>query len=364
MIKANKEVNSIFCHTENIKSVLSDTWPEDGLQILNMCPVCGRAQRKVLHKDLSDQIFFCAPGKWVMFQCLQCDSGYLDPRPNEETIHLAYKTYFTHESNALEEKPTLIKLIRKALGNGYRNWKFGTSYKPSTFFGIAVVWLMKDIHKTIDSEMRNLRKPKQGDKILDFGCGNGEFLSDAKAAGWETYGIDFDKEAVTVARSKGLNVIQGGFTELEALDENFNVITLSHVIEHVHEPVRLIELCYEKLTQDGQLWIETPNLNSQGHGIYGRHWRDLDPPRHLTLFTTESLTQLLSNAGFTNVKIEIEHPAIDMVFNASNAIQSGEKSLNNLLGHKSLPNKKWRKLKKNASKEYKIREFITISAYK
>src|SRR6516162_1065225 len=71
-------------------------WPEGGLENVPQCPICGRVERRVLHRNLRDRVFGCAPGEWELQQCSGCGSGYLDPRPTAATIALAYTTYCTH----------------------------------------------------------------------------------------------------------------------------------------------------------------------------------------------------------------------------------------------------------------------------
>ena len=83
--------------------------------------------------------------------------------------------------------------------------------------------------------------------------------------------------------------------------ENYDFITLSHVIEHVYDPVALINACYALLNDGGILWIETPNGKSTGYEIYKSSWRGLEPPRHLMLFTESTLSELLFAAGFKSI---------------------------------------------------------------
>ena len=78
----------------------------------------------------------------------------------------------------------------------------------------------------------------------------------------------------------------------------FDVITLNHVIEHVHEPIKVLKLCHELLKPGGQLWLETPNIDSFGYARFKKNWRGLETPRHLILFNRSSLTQAFISAGF------------------------------------------------------------------
>jgi hypothetical protein len=79
--------------------VTEAAWPSDGLELLGRCPCCHGSGRQLLHAELGDHIFHCAPGSWSMVRCTDCGSGYLDPRPSENTIGLAYAEYYTHAAN-------------------------------------------------------------------------------------------------------------------------------------------------------------------------------------------------------------------------------------------------------------------------
>jgi len=341
-------------------------WPENGLENIEICPICGERDRKCIYTELYDRVFFCAPGRWTLYQCNMCGSAYLDPRPTMATIGMAYQKYFTHESGSIPDyySLSLHGKIRRIMANGYRNWRFGSNYRPSTFLGvIASVLLPKQI-RGLDAHMRHLPKNGKGRSLLDFGCGNGEFVSRAKDAGWLPIGMDMDPEAVRVAQNNGLNVYLGGTDKIAILDMEFDVITLSHVIEHVHDPGQLLRTCYRCLKPGGFLWIETPNFNSQGHGIYGRNWRGLEPPRHLVIFTSNSLHRLLKDVGFHRIHHQKENPVLPMVFGASEAIQEGDDPLLSWKKWTQKKGKQWHKYIKIAKKNYQVREFVTLTAYK
>jgi SAM-dependent methyltransferase len=349
------------------KTTGSVPWPENGLEYLDRCPICSSPTRELLYSGLTDRVFFCAPGEWTLMRCLGCSSGYLNPRPTPETIGMAYQTYFTHE-NAQETTGSapagLTQKIRWAFGNGYRNWRFGTRSRPAFSAGLLAVLLSPERRSTIDASMRHLPKPKEGQTLLDFGCGNGEFLQRALAAGWKAVGFDFDAQAVRAARANGLETHEGGIESLEQCDQQFDVITLSHVVEHVHDPRRLLRACYHKLKSGGILWIETPNLNSQGHKIFGKNWRALEPPRHLVLFNPKSLFLLLKEVGFKSVEHQREHPAVPIVFGASEAIQREEDPIEFGGKYARANEKKWNREKKKSRKFHNEREFITVMACK
>lgn len=309
-------------HHEHRIDTLGD-WPADGLEAVPECPVCGSPDRDVLYEGLRDRVFFCASGEWTLHRCRSCGSAYLDPRPTPETIGLAYRSYFTHEANPEYGSLSLGAKLRRTLANGYRNWRYGTHEQPASRLGIPAAFLIPNARAIADATMRHLPKPKPGQRLLDLGCGSGAFLLRAQSAGWEVVGVDFDPKAVDVGRRQGLDVRLGGVEILDSENEQFDVITMSHVIEHVHHPVGVLRACYRLLKPAGAVWIETPNFESEGHRLFGKDWLDLDPPRHLVLFSLGSMRDALGRSGFSNVEILPYRPLCTERFRASTAIAHG-----------------------------------------
>jgi len=285
-------------------------WPEDGLETLRACPVCGSQDRAVLHHSLRDNIFFCAAGLWTMWRCEDCRSAYLDPRPTPETIHLAYRDYYTHAPPATAQETGQLSLprkIRRTMANGYRNWRYGSRYAPASSVGVAVGLAFASLRRPLDVAFRYLPHPanSEGRRVLDIGCGGGGFLDLAASAGWSASGCDPDPIAVENARARGLDVRQGGVEAWADAESSFDAITLSHVIEHVHDPVATIRTAFRLLRPGGQLYMDTPNIEALGHEAYGPYWRGLDPPRHLVLFGWNSCTRMLAGIGFEEIKPHI-----------------------------------------------------------
>jgi 2-polyprenyl-3-methyl-5-hydroxy-6-metoxy-1,4-benzoquinol methylase len=338
-------------------------WPANGLEVVDRCPVCGEGEREILHQGLRDQVFYCAPGEWTLYCCRGCCSAYLDPRPTAETIYLAYRKYYTHQLAGDFHSLTLPAKVRRTPANGFRNWRYGTQDCPSNYLGVLIAYLMPNGRAIIDAGMRHLPKLEQGRHLLDIGCGSGDFLLRAKSAGWQVIGLDFDPKAVEVAANKGLNV---KLCRPDALDENssqFDAITMAHVIEHVHNPLQMLKSCYHLLKPGGFLWIETPNLNSMGHVHYGRNWRGLEPPRHLTIFTETSLRAALKKSGFVEITEQAYRPLCASLFSASAAIAKGRDPYlaNDIDKSMQYEIKKAERIAKNKPS---TREFITFKAWK
>jgi len=283
-------------------------WPAAGLERVIACPLCGSGARATVHQGLQDHAFKSAPGTWTLHQCKDCGCGYLDPRPDAITIGLAYKRYYTHESGPGD---SAFARLRLRIGDAYLNDRYGTSYPNAFPGGHHVAKLLPRSRGYLDvSYARHLGPPAEDNaRLLDVGCGNGAFLQFAAHLGWDAEGIDNDAAAVAVARAAGCNVVLGSLDELPFRKEHYRHVTLSHVIEHVHDPLKLLRQCLELLVPGGRLWLETPNLESLGHDVFGSAWRGLEPPRHLVLFDRRSLTLALVGAGFSGIEFRV-HPGI------------------------------------------------------
>lgn len=284
--------------SKNISRRTVDDWPNEGLEYLSACPVCEEIESYILYSGLTDSVFFCAPGKWTVHECLGCGSAYLNPRPTLDTIYLAYKRYYTHEA---PEARTFKSWVLLALANGYRNWRFGVDVRPASRIGLLAAFLLPAHRENIEVGVCHLPRHVAGQVCLAVGFGSGEFLDLAKKGGWDVCGVDPDPVCVKAARQKGLDVHLGGTEVFAGEHDRFDVIVLAHVIEHVHNPRKTLEDCFRLLKPGGRLWLDTPNIRGLGHKYFGRYWLPIDPPRHLVLFHWGILEKLLKEAGFSRI---------------------------------------------------------------
>jgi 2-polyprenyl-3-methyl-5-hydroxy-6-metoxy-1,4-benzoquinol methylase len=305
---------------------MNQPWPAEDLEPVTRCPACGGMQRKLLHADLTDRVFCVAPGYWSLYRCMACGSGYLDPRPTRASIGRAYAGYYTHDAvdeSIVRRKGGLRSWLHDLI-NGYMNKRYGLNRAPARAMGRWLIPLLPPLRTAADSECRRLPPlPEGGGRVLDVGCGSGGFLSLAREAGWQVEGIDPDGEAVKTARARDLDVRHGGVELLEEFHDHYDVITLNHVIEHVHDPAALLDRLYRALKPGGLLSLETPNLDSLGANRYGRNWRGLEPPRHLTIFDAGALRGLLDKTGFKDIRQHWRGMVVFGVFAESDAIAAG-----------------------------------------
>jgi 2-polyprenyl-3-methyl-5-hydroxy-6-metoxy-1,4-benzoquinol methylase len=337
--------------------LVKQDWPQNGLEALGRCPVCDNPERELLFNKLIDNCFFVAPGEWTLWQCSNCQSAYLDPRPDERTIGKAYESYYTHLANEVPALSARQKL-RLALYNGFRNGRYGTSFTPAHPTGYLVGMATPRFRRSLDCSFRYLPRKRPG-RVLDIGCGNGEWLLLAKAAGWQVAGVDPDPTARALGGRQGLEIREGGADAWADQPETFDVITMNHVIEHVHDPLETLRTIRTLLRPGGHLFVETPNIDALGLRVHGRNWRGLEPPRHLVLFNYRSMAAALRSAGFIDIRFRRRPSVLNELSRASQLIAAG------LDPYDSASNFKTRRpslrLRLRARLEPLRSEFITVS---
>jgi 2-polyprenyl-3-methyl-5-hydroxy-6-metoxy-1,4-benzoquinol methylase len=259
------------------------------------CLLC-ESKGTALYQDLRDRLF-AAPGTWMLLRCPKCGLVWLNPQPIPEDINKLYSEYFTHDTAPETPKQKSTKSLRNAVGFGILNAAYG--YK-SDCGNKPLGWLASRLGPLRDiagGAVMWLNGSRPG-KLLDVGCGNGQFLATMQELGWEVTGVEPDGEAAKVALERfGLSVHEGALEEVAFPDDTFDAITMSHVVEHLPDPISTISECRRLLKKGGRLVMTTPNIESLGHRLYREAWRGLEVPRHLFLFSPTTLRACVERSG-------------------------------------------------------------------
>lgn len=241
-----------------------------------------------------------------MKQCInkECCFVWLDPAPHETELWKLYTNYYTHTGSTYPAIGT-IKRYYFFIRDCYLALRFGycdglRQYKVR-WLGF-LLYLFPSRRANVDYSVMYLTN-KSGGKLLEIGCGNGGMLKNMNLLGWQTEGVDFDPAAVEIARAKGLKVNLGSLHDQEYVDSTFDAVILSHVIEHVPNPLALLSEIHRILKPGGIISLVTPNFKSLGRNVFGSSWLHLDPPRHLFLFDPNTLINLTQTAGFTKLSM-------------------------------------------------------------
>ena len=264
-----------------------------------VCSICGAPPARVRYTNLTDRLF-SAGGQWNLVECSNsaCGMLWLDPAPVVEDLPKLYRHYYTHEGEPPSRRGRLNQLFRRA-EDAYLAEEYGYGDVRGTWVAClqaALMYLRPNRRAAVDFDVFYL-SAQAGGRLLEIGCGSGAMLRRMEQRGWQVQGVDFDPMAVGKARSLGLQVHCGDVSQLSLSTEEFDAVVMSHVIEHVPDPRLLLSECARLLRPGGRAVMVTPNVNSISHWLFGRHWRGLEPPRHLHLFAAAPLRRLCREAG-------------------------------------------------------------------
>ncbi|MCG9879924.1 MAG: class I SAM-dependent methyltransferase, partial [Bacteroidia bacterium] len=135
--------------------------------------------------------------------------------------------------------------------------------------------------------------------FLDVGCGLGDLLQLAIADQWQVNGTEISPEAALQANINIRDrILVGDILSLDLPEQYFDLITIYHVIEHLIDPINVLNKIQKLLKPNGVLFIETPNSDSLGAKIRGKNWSNIIPPEHINYYVSQSLSNSLKIAGF------------------------------------------------------------------
>lgn len=148
------------------------------------------------------------------------------------------------------------------------------------------------------NKFKLISKVSNGKSILDVGCGTGDFLNVSDKNNFNVVGVEPNSKARALAKSK-LGAASKIFSDLfEITEEQFDVITLWHVLEHVPDLEAYIEKLTSLLKPNGVLIVAVPNHKCYDAKHYKEFWAAYDVPRHLWHFSKKSIKSLFTLKNF------------------------------------------------------------------
>ena len=236
---------------------------------IRVCPVCGN---ELFDLFLEGKDYFLSGEEFRIIRCRGCGFRITDPIPDQGEIGRYYESreYISHDSG--ERK--LINLV----------------YKGARFF-------------TVRSKFSLVKKYSRGRKLMDIGCGTGEFLAHCKKNGYDCSGIEPNEKARTFASVQNGLEVRASVTFRQDEAGSFDCITMWHVLEHIHDLSGTLRLLKSALKENGTLVLALPNPESWDAKFYGAHWAAYDLPRHLYHFSADNVSTLAEGHGFKLKKI-------------------------------------------------------------
>ncbi len=233
------------------------------------CPVC---QSDIIQQCFQVKDYSVSGESFELKECKSCSLRFTTPLPSKSEIGAYYKSadYISHTDQQKGIIGSLYKIVRK--------------------------WTLKNKAKLII----RLTKKNIGMHI-DIGAGTGAFVHVMEKAGWNTIGFEPDEQA----RKRANKLYKASVYPLEDFfqlpeDGGYDVITMWHVLEHIHQLNETVEKMQKLLSPKGKIFIAVPNYMSFDAKHYGSKWAAYDVPRHLYHFSYHSMQVLLEKQ---NLKI-------------------------------------------------------------
>jgi len=239
------------------------------------CDLCGSGNSSFLLQG-RDRLYGCE-GVFSYVKCRNCGLVYMNPRISRDDIMQFYPdNYAPHNSKVgplHEQRSSLIARLKNA--------------PPLKTFRNAGKQFLNNV-KIISSVRRKL---KEQSKLLDVGCGNGEFLNKIRNdTGCQVYGVDISETAVKAARdSYAINVFNEPIMKAPFSDNSFDVVTAWWYPEHVPNPSEVLVKMHSLLKDDGCCIIGVPNIDSFNARIFKDKWYHLDCPRHCHIYSPDTI---------------------------------------------------------------------------
>lgn len=259
-------------------------------KIITSCAFCGGSDFKTLAEPKD---FRVSHKLFPVVQCKSCNHVFTNPRPIDEDLSLFYESddYISHTNSSKGLFNRVYKVVRK----------------------IALQQKRKLVEK---------HHPTKG-RLLDIGCGTGEFLNVMRQAGWVVSGVEESETARQQAISNYQLDVLAGNQVFENQPNSFDVITLWHVLEHLPDLNAYFKLFYNLLQSNGTLIIAVPNHESFDAEFYKSDWAAWDVPIHVSHFSKSSLNNWAEKYGFVVSAIK------NMPFDSFYVSMLSEKNRNN-----------------------------------
>jgi 2-polyprenyl-3-methyl-5-hydroxy-6-metoxy-1,4-benzoquinol methylase len=270
------------------------------------CILCGREGR-ILYQGVRDRNLF-VPGSWSFRICKDCDFAWLDPHPIPEDVALAYGgLYYTH-GRRLDPISLGRNRLMRALRGAVLSARYGyASLCPKIPFANALGWILSVIpaahRRATLGRLRAIPPYRPHGRLLEIGCGDGDYLLPMRELGWEIHGIEPDPQAAErAARGTGARIWPGGIETAQIPDQSFDAVVSLHAIEHVYDPRLFISRAAGFLRPGGFLYVVTPNFQGLTRRMFHQDWLALDAPRHLNLLTPMSVRAICESCGLLRVR--------------------------------------------------------------
>lgn len=234
------------------------------------CPWCD-SEKTQMHLWVKD--LFLTNEAFEIHECLKCGLLFTEPRPKPEEIGKYYQSeeYYSHQENKSGFIPRIYETVK--------GFNLKKKYKMAT---------------------KGLSKGK----MLEIGCGAGDFLKTMEDHGWTCTGIEPSEHAKEIARKKVKAELLNPQDINQLKSERYDLITMWHVLEHVDNLKEEVQQLQRLLKKGGRLVLALPNFKSADAQYYKEFWAAYDVPRHLNHFCRESINNIFKTSELKLIKTD------------------------------------------------------------
>lgn len=246
------------------------------------CVVCGSDVFRKLFSHF-DNAYFVNKKRFKLIECVSCGTATVANKPNHAELKKYYESnYYSYDTSS--------SLFFKLKGEWIKFWGKLPAKVSNRFLFMNLYTKVKG----------------KGLKVLDVGCGDGSSLRALKTLGFsKLYGTEIDQKNCDKLNEKGITAYcTNDVTTLKVKDKTFDLIRMSHVLEHVYNPDETLSFLYKKLKLSGEFIMGVPNFHSTCSVLFGRHFCALQLPTHLFHFNKKSVKKILEKNGFKVKKIK------------------------------------------------------------
>lgn len=261
------------------------------------CNLCGSDDTELICLN-HDRIHNIA-GEYRSVRCRKCGLIYLNPRPTSESLPRYYPENYGPYKGA-GTPPLRAGFLKSVL-------------KP--VYDLITLKALLDRLEVKNTVSPSLVALNRSTRMLDVGCATGTFLKKCRDTyGCEIHGIDISAEALKYAHEKnGVATCQGDFLSNNFPDGYFDLVTMWWALEHTQDPRKVLTESRRILKKSGSVVIGVPNGNSLGRWLFREKWYAYDVPRHLYVFSPETITRLLQETGFEILAIKHDYSTWDLL---------------------------------------------------
>ncbi len=234
---------------------------------LERCPICeSRSLRRL----------FISEGTPIA-RCDECSLVMRNPQPSDKTLGEIYSADYFLGGHSPEHTSEVNRIKRLT----------------------AALYLDQ-----IEHELKNRGAKLRQVRLLEVGCGHGNFLAEAASRGWEVTGIEYSSDSAAAAnRNVGRDcVLVGSIETVDLPEDTFDVCVIADVIEHTREPARFLREVNRVLKPGGLVYIAVPSLDSRSAKMMGEKWMEYKL-EHLFYFNRDTIRNILFREGFEKIEV-------------------------------------------------------------